>query len=831
VAAAQLRLAIARAGLGIELAEPVRVGCLHVAELELAITTVRFPLDVSGGVGRFRHRRGELQRVLLEVGARDLERWAAPILRGLLGPRAPEVWVGVRRGGATIAIVEGTADGTSAASPQRGLHLDATSAAAAGSSPRVLAFELSATADGDDLHVCVTRARGAGLPSPATTLALRAAKGLLGPSAVREGSHFVLRRVSRSIARAVLPDAGVRAPSTEGMRWTALTAQGDHWIAIAARDGAPAEATGEAALAMETCAITREADDARWDGDLDRARRLDVDALERAPRHPEVARRIAEIDQLAGGRAEAALATLAASAQAGADAEPPGAAPQGDPLHGLLEGELLAEMGDTQAALASLVRVGETEPVPALAARAYQRASELTRDPLDALAWLDLAIARAPGLATLRWTRLARRLSVGRFEDALADAEHLEAQAQGGRARHAVWRRAGDAWVSAGLRAHAAPLYERALRFEPDDPEAIAGLGVCLVEAGRVARGAALLAHAIEIGQQRGLPAQRVMRMTIELAQVLAHPLEDRPAAIARVRSVPNDAPLALLARTLEGRWRAELGDLAGASFAYARLRDLASSRAVAARPAEARETDEVVQWLVEGATFERDRREDPLAAQRLLAAALRLAPRDAVALRAYREVGLEIMGRPAPAAGPPGASPGAVADSGQAIDLEAVDSEESEREESEPEEDAGESGAGGARVAFKTEPPKEGFVFDLEPAGSPAVSLLPAVSLSYPGEAEDAARVDELSRLLQSDPTQDAIVDELAQRLTRLGRTHELLALLSARLEDASPQRRVLLVPQQRAVLERLEQDARIAGRDLEAAFFRDAVKMLSSL
>ena len=97
-----------------------------------------------------------------------------------------------------------------------------------------------------------------------------------------------------------------------------------------------------------------------------------------------------------------------------------------------------------------------------------------------------------------------------------------------------------------------------------------------------------------------------------------------------------------------------------------------------------------------------------------------------------------------------------------------------------------------------------------------------------YPGESEDAARVDELTRLLQSDPTQDAIVDELAQRLTRLGRTHELLALLSARLEDAAPERRAQLVPQQHAVLERLEHEARVAGRDLEAAFFRDAMKML---
>jgi tetratricopeptide (TPR) repeat protein len=775
----QLRLAIAKAGLGIELAQPVRLGCLQIAELELAITTVRFPLDVSGGVGRFRHRRGELQRLFVEVGARDLERWAAPLLRGLLGPRSPEVWAAVRRAGATIAVVD---DASGTATPRGATPGDPASVL------RVLAFELTLSAEGDDLHLCVTRARGAGLVAPATQLAIRATSALLGARAGREGSHFVVRNATRTLARSVLPDAGVRAPSADGMRWTGLAAQGDHWIGIAAREGLPAETTEEAALALETCALTREADDARMAGDLERARRLDLDALERAPRHPEIARRIAEIDQLAGGRAEAALATLASA---------PSPVVLESPAFGALAGELHASVGDTQAAVAALVRVGETEPAAALAACAYERASELTHDAQDALSWLDLAIARAPRLAHLRWTRIARRLAVGRLEDALADAEHLEAQAQGGRARHAVWRRAGRAWMDAGLVALAAPLFERALRFEPEDPEAIAGLGASLVEAGRAARGAALLAHALEAAEARGKSLHHV---AVDLARVLAHPLEDRPAAIARVRSVPNDVPEALVARALEGRWRAEIGDLAGASFAYARLRDLASSRVAGA--ADEAANAPVVELLLEAATFERDRREDMLAAQRLLTSALRLSPHHPAAQRAHVEVGLRIAGRPAPEAAPPDsdASPPDSQD-----DLEADDVPRS--------------------ATFKTEPPKEGrFSFDLDPAS-------PSTTASYAGEALDAARVDELSRLLQADPSQDAIVDELAQRLTRLGRTHELLALLSARLEEATPERRADLVPMQQAVLERLEQDARLAGRDLEAAFFRDAIKMLGSM
>src|SRR5579883_1989616 len=52
-----LRLAIGRAGVGIELASPTRVGCLTITELTAALPGARFPLDVSGGVARFRHRR------------------------------------------------------------------------------------------------------------------------------------------------------------------------------------------------------------------------------------------------------------------------------------------------------------------------------------------------------------------------------------------------------------------------------------------------------------------------------------------------------------------------------------------------------------------------------------------------------------------------------------------------------------------------------------------------------------------------------------------------------------------------------------------------------
>jgi hypothetical protein len=94
--------------------------------------------------------------------------------------------------------------------------------------------------------------------------------------------------------------------------------------------------------------------------------------------------------------------------------------------------------------------------------------------------------------------------------------------------------------------------------------------------------------------------------------------------------------------------------------------------------------------------------------------------------------------------------------------------------------------------------------------------------------EAEDAARVEDLTRKLHADPNDDRVVDELGRRLLRLGRSHELLALLSARIEDASPERRAALVPRQRQVLERLVLDAREAGRAEEASLFELALSAL---
>ena len=181
-----------------------------------------------------------------------------------------------------------------------------------------------------------------------------------------------------------------------------------------------------------------DADDLLLSGDVTRARSAYLDALERVPRHSGIVARIADIDARTSGRAEAALALLAEARQK----EPVSS-------FGLTPGELLVESGDVDGALASFERTGNSEPAPALAARAYEAAARIVPDPETAIGCLDMALARSPRSTTARWARVEKRLALGRIEEALADAEHLEALARGTAAKHAVWLRAGTMWQAA----------------------------------------------------------------------------------------------------------------------------------------------------------------------------------------------------------------------------------------------------------------------------------------------------------------------------------------------------------------------------------------------
>lgn len=717
----ELRLAIGREGVGLELASPVTVGCLRVVALRTTLPGLRFPADVSGGVTRFRHKRAELQHLRLELGARTIESWAPPRLRGLVGERAPNVWIRAHGHQATVCVY------------------DEQDVAAFDRPTPALAFELHVLAD-EDIALVASSARGVNLGAPPTALAIVCVEALLGRTARRAGAKFTMPAPATALMKAFLPDAGARAPSARAVRWKLDFEKDDTWTWLAEREAAPGDPAVAAVMAQEVAQILSRGDDMLVAGDANGARAAYMKALERAPRHPEIVARIADVDARVPGREEAVLGLMAES---------------GDPSRfcpfAVTRSELLARIGQTRRALASFEHAVSMEPAPPLAARLCELAAASTNDPDEKEGWLDRALVAGPRSTSARWSRAVNRLRLGRTNDALGDVQHLDAASQRERDRHELWTRAGKAWQIAGLHAEASSLFERALLHVPDEPSALAGLGAALVETGATARGTTLLVRAFDLAAKSQRPVGEILLI---LGRALAERLGDLPAGIARVSGVPREAPEAIVARGLEGRWRLRLGDYAGASLAFALLREMASSLA----PGNVR-TDELAQLLLEAADFEGTRQHDESAAEAHAAAARRLRP-------------------PAEKSTPN-------------VEL------------------TGEAAASSAGVS-------KGFRLSLDPEPHSV------------GDSEVSSRVEELTRRFQANPDDLEVANELSGLLESLGRSHELLALLIARLDDAAPDERATLVPRVRATLERLAVGAESAGRSGEASLYRSALDAL---
>ncbi len=150
-------------------------------------------------------------------------------------------------------------------------------------------------------------------------------------------------------------------------------------------------------------------------------------------------------------------------------------------------------------------------------------------------------------------------------------------------------------------------------------------------ESGQRERATTLLARAVALSERVGQPDADAL---IDLAMVLASDLKDLPQAIARARQVSAASPRYVEARRLEARWRADLGDIAGASLCFGRMREAIELSQEA--PASA------AQFLLEAAEFEQDVERDVLAAERHLAVALRVAPHDPRIAERYRIVAAE---------------------------------------------------------------------------------------------------------------------------------------------------------------------------------------------
>ncbi len=583
-AALPLRLAVARGSLGIELNQPKQLGPIRVTELSFALPGLRYPVDLSKGVKQFRNRRGSLQRVVLRLHPEALAAWIAERLGESLG--APVLGVRVWSLAAPGA-------------PPTGLGVGVFGDSWA------LAFDLEWYPQRSP-RLLLSDARGAGLPVSAEQLALQ-----MLDAAVRAAGTRVFRREGRAleivdpagvVALSILPDLGYRVPASDAVLWGALDVKDGELVAELDADAEPATPERGAIVAMELASSCRAADDLLAEGRVDEAREAYLEVLSAAPGHPAPARAVASIDARESDRAEGAWALL--SEYGGAE------------IAAALAATILVRAGQREQASEVFVQAASQEPFGPLAALLLRQASELEGDARASSAHLDSAVARAPGLASVRWARFETRLRRGDYEGAVADAQFLEASARGARARHDVCLRVGRALAAAGQAPRARRFLERALRYAPDDGASCAALGRVFISLDMHARGAALLQAALRRSSDEPADAE----LLIDLAHLLVDPFGDVPGAIARLRQVSSRSPLAARARALEGKLCARIGDFTGASRAYASLREAVELSWLSG--------EEAARGLMEGAAFEEARGEHA-SAERHLYAALSLRPHE----------------------------------------------------------------------------------------------------------------------------------------------------------------------------------------------------------
>jgi tetratricopeptide (TPR) repeat protein len=263
-----------------------------------------------------------------------------------------------------------------------------------------------------------------------------------------------------------------RVPDSSEVRWARIGHFGFH--VACDRAFSPPFLAAHVVRELELARLAGDADAALAAGELDAARNGYVALLERSPRDADVARRLADLDRVVGGRSEAALATLL-EAMPAAEA-------------GFLAGELLASTDNLVGSVLALRQAAEREIYGPLAALALLRASQATETIRERLELLDQAVARSPALEGPRWSRFSLRLELADLKGAMADAEHLEAAARGAHRRHDVWQRAAEGLLSHGHHAKAVTLFERALRYVPDNASAVSGLAQSLMLAGARSR-------------------------------------------------------------------------------------------------------------------------------------------------------------------------------------------------------------------------------------------------------------------------------------------------------------------------------------------------------
>ncbi len=705
--------------------ESVQLGPVRLDELTWSLPGVTFPLDLGGGVRSFRHRRGVLQRVAVSLGLSELEVW----LTKRLGE--PAELGALLRPVAVWPLPEGLGVGVFG---ERG----------------VVAADLLWCPRGGEGGFVVSRPRGVlEQPQPVLTSILSLVSRVLGEAQTHDGRVVRMPEVVKDVLRVLLPSLGFRLPELGALRCGGIEFRADRLHVVFDRGLPPWATPASVARAREFATIAASGDQALLAGDWSAARQAYVAALEQAPRHPELAQTIAGIDTHFAERAEAALGLLVESLPA--------------VEFGLVGAELLAKTGDGEGARLAVSKLVHHERFPPLGAAYWVKLSEWLTSSSEKAEVIELALACSAASVAARRARFRTRVELGDVHGAVADAEHLEAAARGSEAKHGVLLQCALVLTNVGFVDAAAKLFERALRYAPGDARSSLGVALGLVEAGKFERAIVVLQRTLEASHVDEAVAAEA---NVALGRLLAERAGDLPAAIARVRRAAGLTKTAVEARGYEAMWRAQIGDIAGATLAFARLNEVvASCPEVAAHRA--------AHWLMLAGKFALEQTGDALAAERFLGQALRRMPQNPAVAEAYRVAALRVAQRPRLTNAIPEMDSDGIVEPDPSTPTPSRGSVQDYREETRAEVSHDPGGGGSPSIA------------------APEIAIdapVPPDEYSELSEIEVEQRVDLLkAQLMATSHAPVEVVTNLVVGLGKLGRLEEAYALLRAQYDDSS--------------------------------------------
>jgi tetratricopeptide (TPR) repeat protein len=529
-AALPIRLSVAQGGVGIELASPVKLPIVVVEELDVALLGVRYPVDLSKGVKQFRNRRSRLRKAVLRIDLQELAQGWADALVEFWGE---EVNVRLRpvfesERASEVLESDGAAANDTCATTAIAVSLYSETTA--------LAFDL-VLASGDSPRFIVDCPRLCGRNEAALPFALRCLdqgiSALSSPRAElgRVGRAVEINSLAEALSLAVLPPLGCRLPEVEGQVVQVVRASRGFLHLTLGLRATPFTSNLRALHLSGLADFIRTADELLSSGDLSGAREAYLTALEAAEGHVGILQELAELDLSYGHRAESALSFLG-------EIEAKGPRHQTSEMKSRFELSLSRALhltGREESSFEAQLRAFESETDAVVAAALGFRLSRASEGRREKRRFLDLSVGRAPFLSQARLARFELALEDGDLETAIADAERVEAGETQLAARVQRCVEMGTAFTKAGHPTWGQKWLRRAVRLEPDNPEALLALAASLDTLGESLRSAELYQAALRKLEERLVRCEEALETVLPPEEPISRLLDHRTEARYRL--------------------------------------------------------------------------------------------------------------------------------------------------------------------------------------------------------------------------------------------------------------------------------------------------------